>query len=127
MLLPVYHATCSTSVGGSDVGHAATRLCKLLLACIERRQKEVRFAISLRTCYAMSGTDIACAATVIARAVRCPIMTYRTVLSGQDASRRHGGVPALPIVIRSHYAIPGTDTGLLPASLSCYAGGVRCP
>eukprot|EP00961_Rhodomonas_salina_P199425 2689906-Rhodomonas_salina.2 len=60
-------------MSGIDLGYAATR----------REGGHVSSSpASLRTRYAMPGTDLACVISAYARATRCPVLTERIVLPG---------------------------------------------
>eukprot|EP00961_Rhodomonas_salina_P210855 2847266-Rhodomonas_salina.1 len=66
----------------------------------------------LRTCYAMSGTDVAYMPYCVA--MRCPVLTYCMPLQDWKAAfgvRVGGRKVASPIVLRVCYGMSGTDVG----------------
>eukprot|EP00961_Rhodomonas_salina_P174842 2358474-Rhodomonas_salina.8 len=74
-------------MSGTELAYAATRpLLSTYRPSYRQQAEQVGSPISLRACYAMSGTDIAYGTIP---AMRCPVQTYRTMVSPYALATRY--------------------------------------
>eukprot|EP00961_Rhodomonas_salina_P098923 1330754-Rhodomonas_salina.3 len=106
-------------MSGTDIAYGSTMSgTDIVHACAMSSTDEAG-----SSCYAMSSTDLAYAATRLARALRsCQVASP---ISLQTSYALSGTVTAYgPICPRARYAMPGTD---LAYCATIYATAVRCP